>query len=72
MPRFDETKHNKKLAELHAHEEEELIRVLSHKYGHQYINLQGVSIDTDAMRLVDEQVARASMIALFQKVNKNK
>lgn len=67
MPQFDEVAQNKKLAELHRKEEEELIRVLSGKYGHQYLNLNGIGINTDALRLIDEQTARAAEIAAFDK-----
>ncbi len=70
MPQFDEAAQNKKLGELHRKEEEELIRVLSGKYGHQYINLNGVTINTDALRLVDENLAHAAEIAPFEKLNK--
>ncbi len=70
MRQFDEVDHNKKLAELHRKEEEELIRVLAGKYGHQYINLHGVAINTDALRLVDENRAHVAEIALFEKINR--
>lgn len=70
MAQFDETAQNTKLAELHRKEEEELIRMLSGKYGHQYINLRGVTINSDALRLIDESKAHTAEIALFEKINK--
>ena len=70
MPQFDERDQEKKLESLYTQEEEELIRVLSGKYGHQYVNLNGVPINTDALKLIPEAEARGGMIALFEKVNK--
>ena len=70
MPKFDDTKHEKRLEELYHKEEEELMRALSGKYGHQYMNLNGVSIDTDALKIVDEAQSREAELALFAKNNK--
>lgn len=70
MPRFDETEQQKRLAALRRQEEEELIRTLSGRYGHQYVNLRGVSIDTDALGLVAEDRAHAAEVAVFDKLNK--
>lgn len=71
MPRFDETEQNKRLGVLHRTEEEGLIAMLAGKYGHQYINLNGITINTDALRLLDEAKARVAEIALFEKISKN-
>jgi type IV pilus assembly protein PilB len=71
MPQFDEAEQNKKLGVLHRKEEEELIAMLAGKYGHQYINLNGITINTDALRLIDENKAHGAEIALFEKRDKN-
>src|SRR3989338_7113427 len=71
MPQFDETEQNKKLGVLHRKEEEELIAMLASKYGHQYIDLRGITINTDALRLIEEQKARSAELAAFEKINKN-
>lgn len=71
MPHFDETEQNKKLGVLHRKEEEDLIVMLAGKYGHQYINLNGITINTDALRLIDESKAHAAEIVLFEKIDKN-
>ncbi|MBI4087003.1 Flp pilus assembly complex ATPase component TadA [Candidatus Kaiserbacteria bacterium] len=71
MPRFDETEQNKRIGALYRKEEEDLIAMLAGKYGHQYINLNGITINTDALRLIDESVARVAEIALFEKINRN-
>lgn len=63
MPQFDDISH--KVSELYRSEEEELIKVLSTRYGHQYINLFGIVINTEALRLVEENLARTAELAIF-------
>lgn len=67
MPRFDEKILNDKLTELKHHEEESLMRALSLKYGHAYIDLKGMTINTESLRLVSEDVAKAAEIAIFER-----
>ncbi|MEK9177754.1 MAG: hypothetical protein AAB777_01385, partial [Patescibacteria group bacterium] len=57
---FDEDKQNRKLDELRRKEEEDLVQILSAKYGVGYVNLLGISINSDALRLIDEKTARES------------
>jgi type IV pilus assembly protein PilB len=59
---------SEKLAELKRHEEEGLMRALAQKYGHAYASLRGMTINTEALRLVPEEVARAAEIAVFDRV----
>ena len=68
---FNEKKQDERLSELRAQEEEQLAEMLSGKYGVEYVDLTSKSIDTDALRIVDEKQARAAEIAAFHKVNKN-
>src|SRR3989338_1664599 len=68
---FNEKKQDERLSELRAQEEEQLAEMLSGKYGVEYVDLTSKSIDTDALRIVDEKQARAAEIAAFLKVNKN-
>jgi type IV pilus assembly protein PilB len=70
MPHFDEDKQQKKLDTLHLKEEEDLARMLASKYGVLYIDLSVVSIDTEALRTVTEEIARKSLIAPFHLVGK--
>ena len=70
MAIFNDKKQSERLEELHKREEEELAEMLSQKYGVEYVDLTKKSIDTDALRLVPEEEARASEIAAFRKVNK--
>ena len=70
MIQFDEKDQNEKLAELYEQEEEALAQTLSQKYGVEYVDLTRVSIDTDALRLIDEAEARKVEIAPFRKIGK--
>ena len=70
MVKFDETKVNKKIAELHKKEEEELANILSNKYGLQYIDLSGVPINTDALQIITEKTSKEAQMAIFKKVDK--
>lgn len=68
--KFNEEEQNKRIGELRASEEEHLAETLSEKYGISYINLAGVPIDTDALRLVKEEKAREAEAATFDLVGK--
>jgi type IV pilus assembly protein PilB len=67
---FDEDKQNRKLDELHRKEEDDLVQILAAKYGVEYINLLGIPINSDALRLIDETAARGAQAAAFALVNK--
>lgn len=67
---FDEDKQNRKVDELREKEEEEVAQILSQKYGVHYVDLSGVSISTDALKLIPEEVARNANIAAFKIVGK--
>ena len=67
---FDEEKQKERLKEMHVREEEELARILSTKYGVEYVDLTRKSIDTDALRLIPEANARKAEVAAFRKVAK--
>lgn len=70
MIQFDEDKQNSKLTDLHKREEEELVQLLSAKYGIEYIDLSVTLINTDALRLIEEKTARESKMAAFSLVDK--
>lgn len=67
---FDEDKQNRKVDELREKEEEEVAQILSQKYGVHYIDLSGVSISTDALKLIPEETARKANMAAFRLVGK--
>lgn len=70
MIQFDEDKQNRKLTDLHKREEEELVQLLSAKYGIEYVDLSITLLNTDALRLIDEKVARENKMAAFSLVDK--
>jgi type IV pilus assembly protein PilB len=70
MVTFDETKVEKKIAELHKKEEEDLANILSSKYGLQYLDLSSVPINTDALQLIKEETSKEAEMAIFNKIGK--
>lgn len=70
MPKFDEhILESKRYLEHRLAEEENLIRSLAKQYGLPYVNLQGVSINPEALVLLSEAEARAGGIVAFEKQN---
>ena len=67
---FDEDKQKRKLTELLHKEEEDLVQVLSGKYNLEYVSLVGTPVNTDALRLVNEETARKAQIAAFALIDK--
>ena len=67
---FDEDKQKRKLNELLHKEEEDLVQILSAKYGVEYINLTGTPVNSDALKLVNEQTARSAKVAGFALIDK--
>jgi len=67
---FNEDKQNRKIADLRRKEEEDLVQILSAKYNIDYVSLVGIPINTDALRLIPEQEARAGQMAAYAIVNK--
>ncbi len=66
----DDKKRDERLQELRHKEEEQLSEMLATKYGVDYTDLTSKSIDTDALRLIPEQEARATETAAFHKTGK--
>lgn len=67
---FDEDKQKRKITDLHRKEEEDLVQILSSKYGVEYVNLTVAPVNADALRLVDETTARSAMVACFALIDK--
>lgn len=59
-----------RMAELRRKEEESLIRELAAKYGVQYVDLRGITINPEAILLIPEDTARSSNIAAFELTRK--
>lgn len=67
---FDEDKQNRKINDLLHKEEEDLVQMLAGKYNVEYTNLLATSINTDALRLIDETTARNALVAGFAAIDK--
>ena len=67
---FDEDKQKQRLSDLLHKEEEDIVNMLSAKYGIDYVNLLGTGINTDALRLVDEKLAREIKVAPYALLDK--
>ncbi len=67
MIQFDEEKQDVRLQELYKREAEQLSKILSVKYGLQYLDLSTVPVNTDALRLIPEEVSKKTQVAAFEK-----
>lgn len=67
---FDEEKQDKQVEGLKIKEEENLAQMLSAKYNVDYVDLSGITINTDALRLIPEERARDSKTAAFKMTGK--
>jgi type IV pilus assembly protein PilB len=65
MATFDESRTNERIKTLHEREEEELAKALSVKHGVPYLDLTGLGINIDALRVIKESEARAADTAAF-------
>ncbi len=70
MIQFDEDKQKRRISDLHKKEEEEAAQMLSAKYSIEYIDLNPVAINTDALRLITEVDARAAKVAGFALIDR--
>jgi type II secretory ATPase GspE/PulE/Tfp pilus assembly ATPase PilB-like protein len=66
----DEEKQNIRLEDLRKKEEEDVIRILATRYNLNYIDLGPININTDALRLMPEELAREGKLAVFNKIDK--
>ncbi len=67
---FDEDKSSQRITSLLHKEEEDLVQMLSAKYGLEYVNLTTSPTNADALRYIPEATARAAQVAAFALVDK--
>ncbi|PIR83212.1 hypothetical protein COU19_01715 [Candidatus Kaiserbacteria bacterium CG10_big_fil_rev_8_21_14_0_10_56_12] len=65
---FDTNKEDAKLAAMREKEEEDVVEILSQKYGLPYADLDLKEVDADALRVIPEKDARAAEAAAFAHV----
>lgn len=70
MTVFHDEEQNKKLAEIHARQEESAVKALSDDYGIGYVDLSGIGINADALLLLTEEISRSAQMAVFAMVGK--
>src|SRR3989344_9462443 len=68
---FDTTKEETELAAIREREEEDVARILSEKYGMAYTDLALKAINTDALRVVPEEKARAAEAVAFDEAGED-
>lgn len=69
-PLFDDAVQQHELEELRKEEEEQLVKILSDKYGLPYIDLRGMAPEPDAMQFVKEEDAREAGAVPFKVVGR--
>lgn len=67
---FDDQKSNQRLYDLRQKEEEDLAELIAHKYDLPYIDLSGFSINTDGLKLIPQDLAQQSKVAVFDMTGK--
>lgn len=67
---FDPKKQDREIEDLKKTEEEELLKLLSDKYGLPYIDLRGIAPEPDALRFIKEADARRALVAPFKLVGR--
>jgi len=70
MVHFDDTANDEQLAKLRKKEEEDFLQIMSEKYSIPYADLSAIPIDTTAVGLIKEVVARKALIAPFDLAGK--
>lgn len=67
---FDDSKSNQRVSDLRQKEEEDLAEMLAERYGIPYVDLSGMTINTDGLKLVPQDIAQKSKVAVFDMVGK--
>jgi type IV pilus assembly protein PilB len=67
---FDDNKSAGRLADLRQQEEEDLAELISNKYSLPYIDLSGITINTDGLKLIPQDIAQKGKIAVFDMTGK--
>jgi len=71
MVQFNDDKQAEQLADIRKREEEALVQKTAQKIGVAYIDMTGVAIDTDALRIILEEDAKRLEMAAFKLIAKN-
>ena len=66
MVTFDDSRSDTRIADLRAREEEQVIQMTAPKLGFEYINLQGYTINPEAIAAIPEEKAKEAEIVGFE------
>lgn len=66
MIQFDDSYTNAKMADLHLQEEERSVQNLASRAGYNYVNLQGYTINPEALSVIPEKQARDAEVVGFE------
>ncbi|MEK7636577.1 MAG: ATPase, T2SS/T4P/T4SS family [Patescibacteria group bacterium] len=70
MSQFNEDRQNLKLYQIKAEEEEALTKIISEKYGIPYLDVFHMPINSDFIRILNEEDARNGELAVIQKIGR--
>jgi type IV pilus assembly protein PilB len=70
MPQFDDKRIADRVSDLRQKEAEALVQTMASQRGIQYVDLHGITIDVEALRLIPEEAAREAEMAVFLRQNK--
>ncbi len=70
MQKFDDKFDDKAMDEIRSKEEDSLIKSLAVQYGLQYIDLRGITLNPDAIKILSEKEAIEGNMIVFEKVRK--
>lgn len=67
---FNEDRQSQRISELRRREEENLTKMLAHKYDLPYLDLSQTPINIDALRIIPEKTARDAMIVTLDETDR--
>lgn len=70
MAHFDDTFNDERMDNIRRKEEEHLIKSLAVQYGHDFVDLRGITLNPDAIKLLPEAEAKAGNMIVFETVRK--
>ncbi len=70
MTHFDDTFNDERMDELRRKEEDHLIQALARQYGLEFIDLRGITLNPDAIKLLPEEEAKKGNMIIFEATRK--
>lgn len=70
MGKFQEEKSQRRIGILRKREEEEVVKLLADRYNMAYVNLAIFPIETDALKIIAEEISRSGEMAIIRIIGK--